>query len=259
MGFPTWTLWGMGIAGLFALLFNTLALMAQSGRSLLFGRRLDARARSLTGFGLAATLLAFGFFMAGVPLDGVMGETDSSTALNASVSSQIIVVTATYTPTSIGEVASIEESATRPPSGTPQTGAFVPLTTAESDATESGTADEATETITPAPDADETDEATATPKPATVTPTPTPAPTNTPFPTLTPTPIDGKTAVVITQSGLTWLYDAPGGQQAGQVFDGDVLILRGGHANRDGNLWQEVMTVNGRLGWIPEEFLITEE
>ena len=250
----------MGIAGLFALLFNTLALMAQSGRSLLFGRRLDARARSLTGFGLAATLLAFGFFMAGVPLDDGMGETDSSTALNAGVSSQIIVVTATYTPASPDEIALIEESATRPPSGTPQTGAFVPLATDEGESADGSVTADATETITPAPpNATEPAEPSTTPKPATATPTPTPAPTATPFPTMTPTPIDGETAVIITQSGLTWLYQSPGGQQAGQVFDGDVVILRGGHANRDGNLWQEVMTVNGRLGWIPEEFLVTEE
>ena len=241
----------MGIAGLFALLFNTLALMAQSGRSLLFGRRLDARARSFTGFGLAATLLAFGFFMAGVPLDDGMGE-------ETAVSSQIIVVTATYAPAS--EIAELNPTATSRSSGTPQTGAFVPLATAESESADGGTADDEIETIIPTrPDADETAETTATPKPATATVTPTPAPTATSFPTMTPTPIDGKTAVVITQSGLTWLYLAPGGQQAGQVFDGDVVILRGGHANRDGNLWQEVMTVNGRLGWIPEEFLVTEE
>ena len=122
-------------------------------------------------------------------------------------------------------------------------------------------AEKATETdaITPAPapDVEEDDaETTATPRPATATSTPTPAPTETPFPTMTPTPIDGETAVVITQAGLTWLYQSPGGQQAEQVFDGDVVILRGGHANRDGDVWQEIMTVNGRWGWIPEEFLV---
>jgi len=234
----------MGIAGLLALLFNTLALMGLSGRSLLFGQRLDAQARSLTGYALAATMLVFGFFMAGVPLDDGSAE-------ETAVSSQIIVVTATYTPTSVGDIAEADPIATTPPSGTPQTGAFVPLATSEGEDVSAET-----ESITPAADAEEDAEETATPKPATVTPTPTPAPTETPFPTMTATPIDGETAVVIAQGGLTWLYNAPGGQQAEQVFDGDVIILRGGHANRDGNLWQEVMTVNGRLGWIPEEFLV---
>ena len=237
----------MGIAGLFALLFNALALMGQSGRSLLFGQRLDARVRSLTGYGLAATLLAFGFFMAGVPL----GDAAEGTGEETAVSSQTIVVTATYTPTAVGDIAEADPIATNPPSGTPQTGAFVPLATSEGEDVPAET-----EAITPAPDTEEDVEETATPKPATVTPTPTPAPTETPFPTMTPTPIDGKTAVIIAQGGLTWLYDAPGGQQAEQVLDADVVILRGGHANRDGNLWQEVMTVNGRLGWIPEEFLV---
>jgi len=240
----------MGIAGSFALLFNTLALMGQSGRSLLFGQRLDAQVRSLTGYGLAATLLAFGFFAAGVPL----GDAAESTGEETAVSSQIIIVTATYTPTSLGDISEANAAATEPPSGTPQTGAFVPLPTSENE-------DAATETdaITPAPapDVEEDDaETTATPRPATATSTPTPAPTETPFPTMTPTPIDGETAVVITQAGLTWLYQSPGGQQAEQVFDGDVVILRGGHANRDGDVWQEIMTVNGRWGWIPEEFLV---
>jgi len=237
----------MGIAGLSALLFNTLALMGQSGRSLLFGQRLDARVRSLTGYGLAATLLAFGFFMAGVPLgNDAVSEMDNSATLNAGSSAQVIVVTATYTPTTVGAIA--EAAATDPPSGTPQTGAFVPLPTSTSAAADAATS---------APSAD-TEDTAITPKPATATPTPTPVPTETPFPTMTPTPIDGETAVVITQSGLTWVYLAPGGQQAEQVFDGDVVILRGGHANRDGRLWQEVMLVNGRLGWIPEEFLVVD-
>lgn len=245
----------MGIAGLFALLFNALALMGQSGRSLLFGQRLDARVRSLTGYGLAATLLMFGFFMAGVPLGG---ETVTSAALSTDVSSQTIVVTATYTPTAVGEIAEANPIATNPPSGTPQTGAFVPLPTTTSES-EDVAAENESITPAPAPDIEEVDtETTATPRPATATPTLTPAPTETPFPTMTATPIDGKTAVVITQAGLTWLYESPGGQQAEQIFDGDLVILRGGHANRDGVVWQEVMTVNGRWGWIPEEFLVYE-
>lgn len=237
----------MGIAGLFALLFNTLALMGQSGRSLLFGQRLDARVRSFTGYGLAAMLLAFGFFAAGVPVDNGAAE---NAGAETAVSSQVIVVTATYTPTAIGTAAA-NAADIRPSSGTPQTGAFVPLPTAASTGGDE-TATSETASITPSPN--ETAETTATPRPATATPTA--APTETPFPTMTATPIDGQTAVVTTQAGLTWLYESPGGQQAEQVFDGDVVILRGGHANRDGDVWQEVLTVNGRLGWIPEDFLL---
>ncbi len=228
----------MGIAGFLALLFNTLAFMGQSSHTLMFGRRLNARGRSLTGYGLAATLLAFGFFMAGVPLGDDLVEVTRETA----VANQIIIVTATPTPAP-------EIPASDPPSGTPQTGAFAPLPTEEGGETA------VDDTPTPlSPNTDGTDDTTRTVTP-TATSTPTSSPTPTLFPTMTPTPIDGQTAVVIAQGGLTSVYQTPGGQSAAQVRNNDTVILQSGHANRNGAVWQEVMLLDGRVGWIPEEFL----
>jgi hypothetical protein len=72
MGFPTWTLWGMGLAGFGALVAIALALLGQSPRLLarlnLVNQRLDRRVKAFTGYGLALLLLAMGFFLAGVPL-----------------------------------------------------------------------------------------------------------------------------------------------------------------------------------------------
>jgi hypothetical protein len=72
MGFPTWTLWGMGVSAFAALLAIALAFLALSPRMLtrlnMANRRLDMRARTFTGYGLALLLLAMGFFVAGVPL-----------------------------------------------------------------------------------------------------------------------------------------------------------------------------------------------
>jgi len=77
MGFPIWTLWGMGLSAVAALLAIALSFLAQSPRMLarlhLTGSRLDLRARTLTGYGLALLLLAMGFFAAGVPLAALAG------------------------------------------------------------------------------------------------------------------------------------------------------------------------------------------
>ena len=72
MGFPVWTLWGMGITAVGTTLMLILAYVAQSPRLLkrlgLSGYRLDLRARTFTGYALALLLLSSGFFLAGVPL-----------------------------------------------------------------------------------------------------------------------------------------------------------------------------------------------
>ena len=73
MGFPTWTLIGMGVAILAALISVGLALLGQSPTTIrrlsLARARLDMRVRALTGWGFAFILLAIGFFLAGVPLE----------------------------------------------------------------------------------------------------------------------------------------------------------------------------------------------
>lgn len=89
MGFPTWTLWGMGLSALGALVAIALALLAQSPRMLtrlnLTGQRLDLRAKAFTGYGLALLLLAMGFFAAGVPLSAedraALAEAGDETAI----------------------------------------------------------------------------------------------------------------------------------------------------------------------------------
>jgi hypothetical protein len=90
MGFPTWTLWGMGLSALGALAAIALALLAQSPRMLtrlnLTGQRLDLRARAFTGYGLALLLLAMGFFAAGVPLSPEDRVTVAETGDNPSIS-----------------------------------------------------------------------------------------------------------------------------------------------------------------------------
>ena len=62
----------MGLSAFAALLAITLAFVALSPRMLarlnMANRRLDVRARTFTGYGLALLLLAMGFFVAGVPL-----------------------------------------------------------------------------------------------------------------------------------------------------------------------------------------------
>ncbi len=69
----------MGLAAFGALIAITFAFLAQSPRMLtrlnLSGQRLDLRAKTFTGFGLALLLLAMGFFLAGVPLEPGAAET----------------------------------------------------------------------------------------------------------------------------------------------------------------------------------------
>lgn len=88
MGFPTWTLWGMGLSAVGALVAIALAFLAQSPRLLtrlnLNGQRLDLRAKAFTGYGLALLLLGIGFFVAGVPLESggaAVAEANGDTAI----------------------------------------------------------------------------------------------------------------------------------------------------------------------------------
>ena len=57
--------------------------------------------------------------------------------------------------------------------------------------------------------------------------------------------------------GTVWLRRSPDGQNLTILNHGDTVILLGGHANRAGSLWQEVQTVQGELGWIQANFLIS--
>jgi uncharacterized hydrophobic protein (TIGR00271 family) len=107
----------------------------------------------------------------------------------------------------------------------------------------------ATPTLTPTP----RPTSTATP---THTPTFTPTPTHTPTPTPTPTPILAHVGGTGGQG--VWMYRQPGlnGTKIGALRDGTVLTLTGESVGADGYVWIQVIDPRGRLGWIPERYLI---
>jgi uncharacterized hydrophobic protein (TIGR00271 family) len=114
-----------------------------------------------------------------------------------------------------------------------------------------------TPTATPAPT--HTPPPTETPSPTatdTATPTPTPSPTLTPTPTPTPTPILAEVGGTGGQG--VWMYRQPGlqGGKIGALRDGTVLTVVGGPVEADGYTWIEVIDPGGRLGWIPDRYLI---
>ncbi len=263
MGFPEWTLAGMGLSVLGAIFFTLLAYIAQSPRTLvrlgLVGYHLELRVKAFTGYALACLLLLLGFFLAGVPL-GPVTETAVTTPTTITDANQppagttpAITADANSTP---GPTKQIEGTRT------PSSGAFGgPPPGSQTDETpeaaEETAVTEPTEPAitTPVPD----NNFTPTPVTATPTPTVTPSPTATPTPTITPTPIDGDTAVIDIGVGTIWVYRSPGGQQLVLVEGGDTVILENGRANRDGRIWQKISTVNGVTGWVEEQFLAYEE
>ena len=260
MGFPDWTLWGMGlsIAGaLVALLLSLLGQTPSAQRRLgLGGSRLELRVRALTGYALALLLLAIGFFIAGVPLGIQTDQDELSAQLTATAVATLDSAVAEGVPTN----SLATEAPAEPTAATPETGAFggppegtivstEPAFTATVAAgipispTATGVAQSSTLTRQP----------TATP---THTPTPTPTPEATPTPSLTPTPIAGETAVLSTGGSTVWLHRSPGGQNLQLMHDADIVILHAGHANQGGILWREISTLTGIRGWLQEEFLI---
>jgi hypothetical protein len=258
MGFPLWTLWGMGLSLLGALLLLGFSLLMQSpGRvkGRIDPQQYEARLRVLTTFAFALLLLTVGFFMAGAPAgqDGESVRADQ---------------TPIATPVALnggGRSADFDNLPTRLPA-LPESGAFGgpppvdALTPAGSAAQEGGgSADIPTPfgtqpaaTATPSPVPTPPPDATPT---ATPTPTVTPLPTATPTPTMTPTPIEGRTATVNTNGSTLWMRRTPGGANLVLLQDGDTLILLPGNANHSGILWKEAMTVRGLSGWVQSEFI----
>lgn len=288
-GFPTWTLWGMGVAALGALFFLLLALIGQSPglmrRLGLDVYRLDLRVRAFTGYAFACLLLFGGFFIAGVPLgEGDVepvaqgGEATSDAGLQATQTPELnngAPITATLsldgpTPTddrpaggAFGGVPTRAEEAEEetPVVEPPEEGGEVatpdiPTPTIDNGTPLTGTA--AAEAPTPTPTGTPTPVSTNTPTPTptnTPTATPTTTPTMTPTPTLTPTPIVGETAVVDTDGANVWLMRSPGGQQLQLVSHGDTVILGNRRANQGGILWREVQALDGVVGWLRAEYL----
>ena len=101
---------------------------------------------------------------------------------------------------------------------------------------------------------------------STVTPTDTPGPSRTPtyIPTETatltitpsPTPTPGLVKVVNTAVPQLKLYQSPGGPGIGQVRVGQSLTLLYGRREMGALIWVEVKDSDGRIGWIPEIYLI---
>jgi len=105
---------------------------------------------------------------------------------------------------------------------------------------------------------------TATPVPPTATPTPTatpeptatPTPTPTPEPTATPTPRPVLELRPNTQNSLSF-KDAPGGGVAGWLYASSrVSTTAEAPREVDGQTWLEVVTLDGRTGWMPEGELV---
>ncbi len=274
-----WTLIGMGATAVITFILLLLAYIAQSPRLMkrlgLAGNRLDLRARTFTGYALASLLLAFGFFLAGVPLEGrntaaepiaeinvspadtpdTLGAVNPITATAVSQDNPAAITNTVSTPTNNSGAMSGLAVATPTDSGAANT--LADETGVEIDeSAESSTAPAAEEDISPP---DQAPEATPTATPTnapTATPTPTPTATATPTPTLTPTRIIEETAVLNIGTSTVWLRRTPGSNQNLVILNGgDIVILRPGHANMGGVLWREVTTVGNETGWIEEKYL----
>jgi uncharacterized hydrophobic protein (TIGR00271 family) len=122
----------------------------------------------------------------------------------------------------------------------------------------------ATPTHTPTPTATPTPMPTSTPTPthtATHTPTATATSTHTPTPTPTATPTPTPALVEVGGTGRqgVWMYSQPGlaGGKIGALRDGTLLIVVGEPVEADGYTWIQVVDPRGRLGWVPERYLIS--
>lgn len=253
----------MGLSAVGALIAIALAFLAQSPRLLtrlnMAGQRLDMRARTLTGYGLALLLLAMGFFAAGVPLG---------------VPPAAVAVATDDTPAGVATLdAAATITATVPVGG--QSGAMVglPTSSAEENATAGlPTVDlsavavvTATVELTPgaataAPTAVAGSGGTPTAE-ATATLFPTATPTLTPAPTLTPTPILVPTARIGDETSTLPVRRQPGNDEPvlAVVVRGDIVLPMSSHAFHTGEVWREISTVAGIIGWVPERFLVFEE
>ncbi len=265
MGYPEWTLLGMGLSLLGALIALAFAMLGQSPdlttRLGLAGARLDLRVRSFTTYAFALLLLAIGFFLAGIPIDSDPVVTQSSDATD-----DMAGATESGTLSSVAgleaeqDIFTREVTSTNP--ATPETGAFSgPPPSVSGQPTDSPGDSSDGEADPDSGDAISEDEPTGPVRAESTRSTSTPTriatatPTQTPSPTITPTPISGETATVESGGSTVWITRSPGGQNLTLVRDGDVVILLSGHANQGGVLWREVSTVNGISGWIQELFI----
>lgn len=249
----------MGLAAFGALVAILLAFLAQSPRLLsrlsLTGQRMDLRARSFTGYGLALLLLAMGFFLAGVPLD--RGESLAAEATDLPGESEVAGTVVVEEETAAAEVAGGQSGAmvglpTQTPGGA--SGAMSGLITPQATL-------EPGEVITETLDAPPSEAVTQVATPglpdteATATRVPTATPSQEPSPTPSPTPILLPTARINDQTSTLPVRRLPGGPVLVVLVRGDTVIPLTGNAFHSGEVWQEIQTVDGVIGWVPDRFL----
>jgi len=256
----------MGLSAFGALLAIALAFLAQSPRMLtrfkLNGQRLDLRARAFTGYGLALLLLAVGFFVAGVPLDSGPSTAETLAENGGSGEAPLAVGTidATGTLTETQNIGGNSGAMVGLPTSSASGGAIAGLGTPGPALT--GTLPISGTVELSLPPGAETGEPSPAPTPAaeagvepTATRFPTATPTVTPSPTPTPTPILGPTARVGDNTSTLPVRQLPGGAVLVVLVRGDTLLPLSGHAFHTGEVWREISTVSGVIGWVPERFL----
>ena len=106
-------------------------------------------------------------------------------------------------------------------------------------------------TPTPSPIPTQTHTPTVTPS---LTPTITPSYTPSPIPTATPTPSLAR--VANTQGRGVHVRQSPGGPVIATLREGDPLTVLYGQEIVDGFVWVEVRDSEGRLGWMPQAYLL---
>ncbi len=109
-----------------------------------------------------------------------------------------------------------------------------------------------TPTLTPGP--------SATPTPTrTPLPTSTPTPTQTPEPTLTPTstatPVPFEARIIWPDTPALTLYQEPGGPSIGRLYFSQLVTVYHDQQNYDGLVWVKIRDDQGRIGWLPQNYL----
>lgn len=108
--------------------------------------------------------------------------------------------------------------------------------------------------IPPTPTRTATPTHTPTPGPS---PTATPMPTNTLIPTATATPTPALAQLWINRLPPMEMVQVPGGPVIGTLKAGQSILVLYGKQMFNGIVWIEVMDEDGRIGWIPEIYILT--
>jgi len=108
--------------------------------------------------------------------------------------------------------------------------------------------------IPPTPTRTATPTNTSTPGPS---PTATPSPTNTPTPTATATSTPASAQLWMNRLPPLEMVQIPGGPGFGTLKAGQLIQVLYGKQLFNGIVWIEVMDEDGRIGWIPEIYILT--